>query len=293
MRKELGVYSIAEVEERTGLSAALLRQWERRYGFPKPERSPGGHRLYSETDLEALRQIKEWIAEGITPAQAVRRYLESLVQEGPRPPERLSLELEEALLRADTEGAERVLSEAYRLHPLEVVILEVISPCLKRIGDGWHAGRVSTAQEHFASTYLRGALQGLFNLMGGSLGPVVVVSTLPGEPHELGGLIAALLLRRAGYTVHYLGPNTPLSDLRSFAERTGARAIVLSAAQSVYLESLPPKALQGLAPLVVVGGPAAAQHPHLVERLGARYLGNNPRELAERLAATLREEGLW
>ncbi|GEM82819.1 MerR family transcriptional regulator [Meiothermus hypogaeus] len=293
MRNDLGVYTIAEVEERTGLSTALLRQWERRYGFPRPERSPGGHRLYSETDLEALRHIKQWIAEGVAPAQAVKRYLEGLTQEGPRPPETLSLELEEALLRADTEAAERVLSEAYKLHPMETVILEVISPCLRRIGDGWHMGRVTTAQEHFASTYLRGSLQGLLNLMGGSLGPTLVVSTLPGEQHEIGSLITALFLRRAGYTVHYLGPNTPLADLKSFAERTGARAIVLSAAQPVSLESLPHQALRPLAPLVVVGGRAAANDPRLVERLGARYLGNDPRALADSLAAVLKEGGLW
>lgn len=293
MRNDLGVYTIAEVEERTGLSSALLRQWERRYGFPRPERSPGGHRLYSQTDLEALRHIKKWIAEGVTPAQAVRRYLEGLTQEGPRPPEALSRELEEALLRADTEAAERVLSEAHKLHPIETVVMEVIAPCLRRIGDGWHLGRVSTAQEHFASTYLRGTLHGLLNLMGGSLGPTLVVSTLPGEQHEIGSLITALFLRRAGYTVHYLGPNTPLADLRSFAERTGAKAVVLSAVQPISLESLPHDALRHLAPVVVVGGQAAANNPHLVERLGAHYLGNNPRELAEMLSITLKEAGLW
>jgi len=293
MRSDLGVYTIAEVEERTGLSSALLRQWERRYGFPRPERSPGGHRLYSETDLEALRHIKQWIAEGVAPAQAVKRYLEGLTQEGPRPPEALSRELEEALLRADTEAAERVLSEAYKLHPIETVVMEVISPCLRRIGDGWHMGRVSTAQEHFASTYLRGSLQGLLSLMGGSLGPTLVVSTLPGEQHEIGSLITALFLRRAGYTVHYLGPNTPLADLKLFAERTGAKAVVLSAAQPISLESLPQEALRGLAPVVVVGGRAAASDPRLVERLGARYMGNDPRVLADVLSATLKEAGLW
>lgn len=293
MRNDLGVFTIAEVEERTGLSSALLRQWERRYGFPRPERSPGGHRLYSETDLEALRNIKSWISEGVAPAQAVKRYLEGLTQEGPRPPEMLSLELEEALLRADTEAADRVLSEAHRLHPMEAVVMEVISPCLRRIGDGWHMGRVTTAQEHLASTYLRGALQGLFSLMGGSLGPTVLVSTLPGEQHEIGSLIVALFLRRAGYTVHYLGPNTPLSDVRSFGERFGAKAVVLSAVQPISLESLPHQALHNLAPLVVVGGRAAANDPHGVERLGARFLGNDPRELADHVASVLKEGGLW
>lgn len=239
MRRDLGVYTIAEVEERTGLSSALLRQWERRYGFPHPERSPGGHRLYSEVDLTALRQIKTWITEGIAPSQAIRRYLDGLTQEGPRAPEALSTELEEALVRANTELAERIIAEAHRLYPLEVVVMDIISPTLRRIGDGWHLGRITTAQEHLASTYLRGRLQEFLRLMGGSLGPSVVVSTLPGEQHELGSLVTALFLRRAGYTVHYLGPNTPLSDLKGFAEKTGAKAVVLSAIQPISLESLP------------------------------------------------------
>lgn len=293
MRKELGAYTIAEVEERVGLSTALLRQWERRYGFPKPERSPGGHRLYSQADLEALSNIKTWISEGVSPAAAVRRYLDSLIQEGPRPPETLSLELEEALLRANTESAERILSEAHRLHPMETVVLDIISPALRRIGDGWHMGRVSTAQEHLASTFLRGSLQGLLHLMGGSLGPTLVVSTLPGEGHEIGSLITALFLRRAGYSVHYLGPNTPLNDLKGFVERTGAKGVVLSAVQPVSLESLPHGALAGLAPLTVLGGRAAAAHPQDVARLGARFLGNDPRALPEMLSAALKEQGLW
>jgi DNA-binding transcriptional MerR regulator/methylmalonyl-CoA mutase cobalamin-binding subunit len=289
MHSDLGVYSIAEVEERTGLSSALLRQWERRYGFPRPERSPGGHRLYSQADLEALHNIKTWIGEGVAPSQAVKRYLEGLTQEGPRPPEALSQELEEALTRADTDSAERILSEAHRLHSLETVVLEVISPCLRRLGDGWHRGRITTAQEHLASTYLRGRLQGLFNLMGGSLGPTLVVSTLPGEQHEIGSLITALFLRRAGFSVHYLGPNTPLHDLQQFAEHYSAKAIILSAAQPISLESLPHNALHGLAPLVVIGGRAAANDPGQIERVGARYLGNDPRQLADSLSTALKQ----
>lgn len=292
MRNDLWAYTIAEVEGRAGLSSALLRQWERRYGFARPERSPGGHRLYSETDLEALGQVKHWIAGGVAPAQAVKRYLEGLTQEGPRPPKTLALELEEGLLRAKSKTPERILSEAYQLHPLESVVMVVISSCLRQIGDGWYLGRVNTAQEHFTSTYLRGKLQGLFNLMAGSLGPRLVVSTLPGEQHEVGSLIAALFLRRAGYTVHYLGPNTPLADLRSFAERTRATAVVLSAMQSILLESLPRLALLGLAPVVVVGGRAAAGDPDSIERLGARYLGNDPRELPEKLLLLMKEAGL-
>ena len=89
-----GVYTIAEVEAMTGLSAEVLRQWERRYGFPKPRRTPGGHRLYSAEDVEALKTIKRWLEEGATPKAAIRRYLAQEVR-----PEDLGTGLLEALLR--------------------------------------------------------------------------------------------------------------------------------------------------------------------------------------------------
>ena len=91
-----GVYTIAEVEAMTGLSAEVLRQWERRYGFPKPRRTPGGHRLYSAEDVEALKTIKRWLEEGATPKAAIRRYLAQEVR-----PEDLGTGLLEALLRGD------------------------------------------------------------------------------------------------------------------------------------------------------------------------------------------------
>ena len=110
---------------------------------------------------------------------------------------------------------------------------------------------------------------------------------------SLGSLIIALFLRRAGFMVYFLGPNTPLPDLKSFVERQQARGLVLSAMQPISLETLPFGALRDLAPFVVVGGQAANRTPELVERLGVLYLGNDPRALGEALAAKLKEAGLW
>lgn len=49
--------TIREVVARTGVEAATLRIWEQRYGFPVPERLPSGHRRYSQTDVERIRQV--------------------------------------------------------------------------------------------------------------------------------------------------------------------------------------------------------------------------------------------
>ena len=61
---------------------ATLRTWEDRYGLPVPERSPGGHRLYSRDKVDQLRFVKAQLAEGMAPADAHRLLAERLA-EGP------------------------------------------------------------------------------------------------------------------------------------------------------------------------------------------------------------------
>ena len=121
-----GVYTIAEVEAMTGLSAEVLRQWERRYGFPKPRRTPGGHRLYSAEDVEALKTIKRWLEEGATPKAAIRRYLAQEVR-----PEDLGTGLLEALLRGDLAGAEALFRRGLRFWGPEGVLEHLLLPVLR------------------------------------------------------------------------------------------------------------------------------------------------------------------
>ena len=128
-----GVYTIAEVEAMTGLSAEVLRQWERRYGFPKPRRTPGGHRLYSAEDVEALKTIKRWLEEGATPKAAIRRYLAQEVR-----PEDLGTGLLEALLRGDLAGAEALFRRGLRFWGPEGVLEHLLLPVLREVGEAWH-----------------------------------------------------------------------------------------------------------------------------------------------------------
>lgn len=70
------VYSIGAVARMLGIPAATLRTWEERYGLPLPERSPGGHRVYSRDQVEQLRFVKAQIDQGIPPADAHRLLAE-------------------------------------------------------------------------------------------------------------------------------------------------------------------------------------------------------------------------
>ena len=257
-----GVYTIAEVEAMTGLSAEVLRQWERRYGFPKPRRTPGGHRLYSAEDVEALKTIKRWLEEGATPKAAIRRYLAQEVR-----PEDLGTGLLEALLRGDLAGAEALFRRGLRFWGPEGVLEHLLLPVLREVGEAWHRGEIGVAEEHLASTFLRARLQELLDLAGFPPGPPVLVTTPPGERHEIGAMLAAYHRRRKGVPALYLGPDTPLPDLRALARRLGAGAAVLSAVLSEPLRALPDGALKDLAPRVFLGGQRAG--PEEARRPGA------------------------
>ena len=72
------VYSIGAVARMVEIPPATLRTWEERYGLPVPERSPGGHRLYSRDQVDQLRFVKVQLAQGLAPADAHRLLAERL-----------------------------------------------------------------------------------------------------------------------------------------------------------------------------------------------------------------------
>ena len=67
-----GVYSIGAVARMLGIPAATIRNWEERYGTIVPERSPGGHRLYSRDQMEQLRFVAAEVSRGLSAADAHR-----------------------------------------------------------------------------------------------------------------------------------------------------------------------------------------------------------------------------
>jgi DNA-binding transcriptional MerR regulator len=76
------IYSIGAVERMLGIPAATVRNWEERYGLVKPERSAGGHRLYTRAQVEQLRFVKERLDRGLQPAEAHRLLGEELGRGG-------------------------------------------------------------------------------------------------------------------------------------------------------------------------------------------------------------------
>jgi MerR family transcriptional regulator, light-induced transcriptional regulator len=274
-----GKYTVNEVEERTGVPAATLRQWERRYGFPLPERSESGYRLYGDDDLRHIRAMKQHIDDGVSASRAaemVRAAAAAADVPGPRPLAALRGELVDALVELDETRADRVLGEAHALHPLEDVVLDVMRGTMFELGERWHAGTITTTTEHFASSYVQGRLRTLMSLAGHNRnGHRVIVGCAPLDQHEIGAMMLAVMLRREGYHVYYVGANTPVADLAAMARVVRPVAVMVSASSSDSVDELRRQRdhLDGIAPIVVFGGNGFNEDPRRAEELGGTYLG--------------------
>ena len=288
-----GKYTVNEVEERTSVPASTLRQWERRYGFPMPARSESGYRLYSDRDLGQIEAMKRYIADGVPASRAA----ELVKQVGVTRPVSgstggLSDQLVSALVDLDEARADKVLSEAHALHPVEMVMLELIQRAIREIGQRWHDGKVPVTTEHFASAYLRGRLWALFHTATNSVtAPAVVVACAPGDRHELGALMLATTLRRGGYRVYFIGADTPVSDLAELAQDLRPAAVFVSVSMPEYLEPLKAgrNTLGKMAPVVAFGGAAVEGKPEVARSLGGHYLTNDLSRVVERLGSRLEQ----
>jgi len=265
-----GRLRIGELSRRSGVSPELLRAWERRYGLLRPERSAGGLRLYAAADVERVRLMREHLAEGFAAAEAAELAL-AAPPPPPAPPIMspavLREELAYALDRFDEPAAHAILDRLLAATTLDTLLGEVVMPYLRALGERWERCGASVAQEHFASTLLRGRLLGLARGWGrGPSSPTAVLACLPGEQHDLGLIAFGLALRSRGWRIVYLGPDAPIETVDEACREVQPSLVVLHA---VTAERVAPvsEQLRALARRhrVALGG-AAAHSPDLASQ---------------------------
>lgn len=278
-------YPVRLVALRTGLSAHLLRAWERRYGVVTPGRSDGGQRLYSDLDIERLARLKRLVEGGHAISRIASLPLEALAQLEEesgfpatedsggigRPEEQARAasiqEFTDGAMQAvrafDASGLQEVLERAAMTLGVTDFLESVAVTTLGDIGRGWMERSVSVAQEHMATAVFRrvfGWLLGVYQTAGAA--HRLVVATPPGERHELGALMAAISAAAEGWSVTYLGPDMPVAELLGAVAQTRVEAVALSIVQpgdEPEVLSVLRKIRAGLPPRValLVGGAGA------------------------------------
>ena len=282
------MYSVKQTSALTGVTEATLRVWERRYRVVEPARSPSGYRLYDDDQVAILRAMASLVDNGVPASIAAQTVRATTVRAGATavPGDQNSLDLVTAAAMLDPGLIHEVLSDAFAATSFDDVVDCWLPYELERLGEAWQNGRLSVAQEHFASAAVARHLAAHFEEAHPAGGVPVLVGLPQGGRHELMLLAFAACLRRAGVNTIYLGADVPLDDWKTVASEVGARAAVLGvhldedveAAQSVVdqLTSLhPPVAVR-------VGG----RGRHLIS--GARLLEDRVSQAAAAMARDLR-----
>jgi DNA-binding transcriptional MerR regulator len=282
-----GPLRIGELSKRAGVSPGLLRAWERRYGLLRPTRSQGGLRLYSADDLERVRLMRRHLDRGLAAAEAAALASQADVAEQAAltamSPAAARRDLAAALDRFDEPRAQEILDRLIAAATVDGLLRDVVLPYLHELGDRWARGDASIAQEHFASTVLRGRLLGLARGWGLGIGPLAVLACLPGEQHDLGLLAFGLALRARGWRIVFLGSDAPIETIEEASRELDPSLLVVTAATVERVEPLAAQ-LRALAARhrVALGG--AAVHDGDVAIDGLLVLTGDP--IAEAAAVT-------
>ena len=295
-------FNLKVVLKETGLAADTLRAWERRYGLPVPNRTAGGHRLYSQRDIETIKWLMKRQVEGLSISRAVDLWNEQIdsgtdplagsTQPGTISPSALPVTYQprettldtlreqwiQACLDFSESAAEKSLNQAFSMFPVESVCLEVLQRGMSELGELWYENRATVQQEHFASGL---AMRRLDALLSASPGPtrnqLIVVGCPVEEWHTFTPLLLSLLLRRRGMNVIYLGANVPLEEFSNTVKDLHADLVVLVAQQLMTAAALQDIALILANKNITVGfgGRIFNIHPGLTKSIPGFFLGHH------------------
>ncbi|MFN8083073.1 MAG: MerR family transcriptional regulator [Dermatophilaceae bacterium] len=277
MTSERGPMRIGELAAVVGVSAHVLRAWERRYGLVEPLRSSGGYRLYGPEAEARVRAVLALRAQGVPVSSAVaqvlaeRRLGAQAADSTGQTPRQLMVRLREAVDRFDERSVQVVLDDALDGLGLEPALCEVVLPYLGDLGERWARGETTIGHEHFASQLIRRRLSARTLTWGVGSGPIAVLACPADERHDIALLAFGLLLGQAGWRIRFLGQDTPASELLGAVRVIGPDLVVLAATRSEALQAHAETVRQmSVGHVVAVGGPGAT--PAVAADLGAARL---------------------
>jgi DNA-binding transcriptional MerR regulator/methylmalonyl-CoA mutase cobalamin-binding subunit len=266
------MYSIKAVSQATGLSVETLRAWERRYGLVAPQRDSSGRRVYGAGDVLRLRRLREATDRGHPIGRLADLSDDELARlldatPGQRPDAAAAALIErvlEAAQRFRADECEQALTLAIASLPPQTLVADVLGPLLHEVGERWHRGEFSICQERLVSSAIRRHVSIVLDTYDRSARRAgIVFATLPGERHELGLLMSAMMCASRGFRAHYLGPDLPAQEIALFARKAGAGIVALSVVLRESVTELPGQLREIIAGMepgasVWVGGSAAA-----------------------------------
>lgn len=230
-------FNIAAVERDTGLSKDVLRVWERRYGFPAPDRDSHGERSYPAVQVDRLRLIKRLMDAGHRPGRLMATPVEELDQLLPRRASAAAAvpdvdalgELLALIKRHDADAYQQAMLQRLARQGLQSFVQDTVAPLTRRVGDYWEDGRFEIFEEHlFTELTKRVMRQAIAALPGGQRSPRILLTSVADEHHVLGLLMVEALFALEGAECISLGTQMPLLEIGRAASAHRADIVALS-----------------------------------------------------------------
>lgn len=288
------LFPIREVSRLTGINPVTLRAWERRYGLIQPTRTESGHRLYSQADIDEVRNILGWIERGVAVSKvgkilARSHSLKAQVEPAGNPVgqddwKQWQLQLRQAVRAFDEPRLAQAYGQIFSSYPLMVAFQDVIMPVWQELRSTREAFGL-TSEWLFLDTFLRGRVLQRLQLAAEQQEVRVVLAAMPGHCRELELLVTALMLGTSEIAVTVLGLGQPVEELGLVCERMAPHALVLLSNHPPALDL--PKRLARLAlalecPLLLAGEAADLAQDSLIGSQVA-CLGSEGRLMRRRL----------
>ncbi|MFJ7140499.1 MerR family transcriptional regulator [Pseudomonas protegens] len=279
---EQGWLPIREVARQTGVNAVTLRAWERRYGLIVPLRTPKGHRLYSQDQVQEILTILTWLNRGVTVSQ-VKHLLDSAPSTS-TPAENDWQRLRQTLSLAISQLAERkvddTFNQAMALYPPRTLCEHLLMPLLAELEQHWQGQFGSQMEQVFFYSWLRSKLGARIYHNNRQLqGPPLLMinqSDLALEPHLW---LTAWLASSADCPVEVFDWPLPGAELALAIERLQARGLLLYSSKALN-PALLPRLLNGIACKKIIAGPTVCIHPAdwsvCITEIADLYLAQDP-----------------
>ena len=244
---------INAVERETGVSKELLRMWERRYGFPIPERDAQGDRIYPMSQVAKLRLLRRLIDFGFRPGKIIlldtpelERLLKSQGKATFDSSPELEVELLNTLKSGDLNQLRDYLSHQLTKMGLQSFVLDFLQYANFIVGDAWMRGLLEVHEEHLFTEQVQSLMrQAISNLRDATQAPRVLLATPPEETHTLGILMVEAILRLENVDAVCYGAQMPVRDVAQAAVRHKMHIVAISFSASYptskaieYLEEL-------------------------------------------------------
>lgn len=266
--------TVAAVARRLGVAPATLRTWDRRYGITPSDRTAGGHRRYTQTDVALLDRMRRLVILGLPPAEAAR-----LAHSGTDP---LGIQqdisapagggnvvalpgattaargLARAATALDSTAMTQIVCDAINERGVIWTWEQVISPVLISLGKRWEVTGDGIEIEHLLTDSLVTAFKSVISKVQQPLNPrAILLACAPDELHSLPTFVLAAALAERRLLAKTLGPKVPTSALVSAVKKTGPAAVLV---WSQMTQTGNPQVLTELpnlrpTPLVIAAGP--------------------------------------